>query len=452
MQVRGLLVAVLLLAAMAGGVWYSNKVEKDKEGKPAADAPPKILEIPADQITRIELVKTGADPLALKRGEGDRWELTAPKPLRADQDTVTSLAGTFTTLTSDRLIEEKAADLGRYGLANPSLSVSLTKKDGKTAKLLIGDETPTTGSFFVKLDGDPRVFTMASYSKTSLDKTWKDLQDKRLLTFDSEKLSRIELTVKGQSVEFGKNNNNEWQIVRPKPLRADGGQVEELVRKLREAKMDTAVTEEEMKKFASTFASAALMGVAKATDAAGTQEIEVRKDKDNTYYAKSSAVEGIHKITSDLGEGVNKTLDDFRNKKLFDFGFAEVSKVAIRDGDKSAAYEKRDDKWMAGNKQMDSTSVQNLVDKLRDLAAAKFHDAGFTTAVFEATVTSNSGKRTEKVLVSKAGDKYMARRDNEPSIYEIDATAFQDLQRAAGDVKEPPPPPPPAKKDDGKKK
>jgi hypothetical protein len=443
-----LLIAVIVLAGLAGGVWWSNKAEKAKEGKPGPDAAPKIAEIPSDQIRQVDLVKP-TETVTLKRGEGDKWELVTPRPLRADQDAVSSLVGTFSSLSSDRLIEEKPADLKPFGLSSPQLTVTVTKKDGKTTKLLVGDETPTSGGVFVKLESDPRVFTLASYHKSSLDKSWKDLQDKRLLTFDSDKLSRIELTVKGQTVEFGKNNNNEWAIVRPKPVRADGGQVEELLRKLRDAKMDTAVTEEETKKFASAFAGATLVAIAKATDAAGTQQIEVRKDKDNNYYAKSTVVEGVHKATSDLGEGLNKTPDDFRNKKLFDFGWSDPTKIVIVDEGQSKTYEKKDNKWMAGNKQMDSTSVQNLIDKLRDLAAVKFHDTGFTTPVFEATVTSNEGKRTEKVLISQAGDKYMAKRENEPSVYEIEKSVFEGLRTASRDVKEPPPP---AKKDEGKKK
>ena len=40
-----LLIAVALLAAAGLGLWWSNRDEKAKEGKPAADAPPRILEI-----------------------------------------------------------------------------------------------------------------------------------------------------------------------------------------------------------------------------------------------------------------------------------------------------------------------------------------------------------------------------------------------------------------------
>jgi hypothetical protein len=85
---------------------------------------------------------------------------------------------------------------------------------------------------------------------------------------------------------------------------------------------------------------------------------------------------------------------------------------------------------------MDSTTVQNLIDKLRDLAASKFQDAGGGTAALEVTVTSNDGKRVEKVAINKQGDQYLAKRENEPSIYILDSKAADDLIKAAGDVKE----------------
>ena len=56
--------------------------------------------------------------------------------------------------------------------------------------------------------------------KTSVDKSLNDLRDKRLLTVSADKISRIELVRKNQDIEFGRNKD-EWQILKPKPLRAD---------------------------------------------------------------------------------------------------------------------------------------------------------------------------------------------------------------------------------------
>ncbi len=435
MRMRGLLIATVVLAALAGGIWWSNKSEEAKAKKPASDAPPKILEIPEDQLQKVEIRKTDGETTIVEKKAG-KWEIIAPKPLPADQDSMNSVVSSLASLASDHLIEEKAPDLSPYGLAKPSMEVIVTQKDGKSRQVLIGDETPTGNGYFAGLRGDPRIFTIASYTKTSIDKNSKDLRDKRLLTFDSDKLTRVELFAKGQSVEFGKNNQNEWQILKPRPLRADGGLVEELVRKLKDAKMDLTASDEDVKKAATAFGSGTQVAVAKVTDASGTQQLQVRRDSDKNYYARSSAVEGIYKITGDAGDALDKGLDDFRNKKIFDFGWNDPGKVEVRDGAKQAAYQKSGEKWMSSGKQMDSTAMQTVIDKLRDLSAVKFPETGFGAPLLEFTVTSNDGKRVEKAAIAKTGSDWLARRENEPTLYELDPKVVEELQKAIAGVKE----------------
>jgi hypothetical protein len=177
-------------------------------------------------------------------------------------------------------------------------------------------------------------------------------------------------------------------------------------------------------------------------DSSGTQTLEVRKDKDKNYYAKSSVLEGVYKANADLGDGLDKDLDSFRNKKLFDFGFNDPTKVTIG----KASYEKSGDKWMSGGKQMDSMTVQSVIDKLRDLASTKYLDSGSGETALEVAVTSNDGKRNEKVVIMKQGAGFIAKRDNEPSVYQIDPKAVEELQKAVADVKEFQPPKTDAKK------
>jgi hypothetical protein len=57
----------------------------------------------------------------------------------------------------------------------------------------------------------------------------------------------------------------------------------------------------------------------------------------------------------------------------------------------------------------------------------------------ELTVTSNEGKRAEKVLISKPGDNYIAKRENEPALYQLDSSSVTDLQKLAAEVKPAPP-------------
>jgi hypothetical protein len=432
---NGLLVAVVVLAAIGGGVYWTNKHKADEAKKPAAGATdtPKVLSIPADQSKEIKIAKQGEDPTIVAK-TGDKWSITLPKALPADQDAVTAMVTALASLSADRVVEEKPASLEPFGLTTPREQLSITKKDGKSVTLDIGDDSPVGSGVFVKLEGDARVFVLPTYAKANFEKTSKDLRDKRLLTYNADKLTSLQLTAKGQTLEFGKNAQNDWTIVKPKPMRADGSQVEDILRKLKDAKMDTSVSDEDAKKAQAAFAGAPSIASVKVTDNAGTQSLEIHKDKDKNYYAKSSVVEGVYKVAADLGDALDKSPDDFRSKKLFEFAFAEPTKVQLQ----NATYQKTGEKWMSGSTEMDAISIQGLIDKLRELSASKFADKGAGATVFEASVTANDSKnnpRTEKVTISKDGDKYFAVRASEPGVYELDSKAVDDLQKAASGVK-----------------
>ena len=433
MKLRGLIVAAVILAGLVGTLYWSNHHKPSDTTEASADVAPKILAVKEADISRFDLKKDGAEQVGGERNSSGKWRITSPTPLPADQSAVSSLLGTFSSLNSERLVEEKADNLVAYGLDAPKLEVDLSEKGNKTQKLLLGDETPAGNGIYAKLDGDPRVFTIPKYDKTSIDKSSNDLRDKRLLTVESDKISQVDLVAKKQEIAFGRNKD-EWQIVKPRPLRADGAAVDELVRALTDAKMELDPSYDP-KKDASLFSAAAPAATAKVTAESGTQELQVRKNKDD-YYAKSSVVEGVYKVPSTLGQAFDKNLDDFRNKKLFDLGSDDPNKIEIRDVTKSYFLTRSGEDWWSGSaKKMDAGTVQELIDKLRDLSTSKFVDSGFTTTLIDLTVTSSDGKRVEKVAISKAGDNYIAKRENDPTLYQLDSKAVDDFRKSADGVK-----------------
>jgi hypothetical protein len=444
MKSKGLLTASFLLLVLSGAIWWSNKKAAKAEKAPVESTTVKLVNFPEDQIQEIEIKKRTGETVHLQRNES-KWQVAAPEPLRADADAVSSMLSTVSSLSSDRTVDEKASNLDDYGLTRPAMELDVTDKNKKTAKILIGDDTPAGSAVYAAIAGDARVFALSSYKKNSFDKTVNDLRDKRLLPFDSDKVSSIELTAKKQTIAFGRSKD-EWQIVKPKPFRAERLQVEELLRTLRDAKMDLSGSEDD-KKSAAAFGAGTPFASAKVTDISGTQELQVRKNKDD-YYAKSTAVAGIHKVSSGTGTGLDKGLDDFRNKKLFDFGYAEPEKVEMHDGPKSYFLTRSGSDWWSNGTKMDSSTVSAVVDKIRNLSASGFAEAGFAASAMDLTVTSDSGKRVEKIVLSKDGEKYLAKRENEPALYELNASTVTELQKSAADLKPAPAPvsSPPAKK------
>lgn len=442
MKIRRLIVAMSVLLVLVGTLyWSEHRKPADEVAKASANTSPAILKLDQASITQLEIKPRNAEPIALAKGNSGSWQIIQPKPFGADQSTVSSMLSSLSSLNSERVVEDKASDLKQFGLDHPAVEVDITENNNKSQQLLIGDDTPAGSAVYAMLAGDPRVFTMASYNKTSIDKSLSELRDKRLLTVISDKVSRLELIKKNQEVEFDRNtefgsNKDEWQILKPKPLRADSVQVSELVAKLTDARMDLSGSDQEAKDATSAFAQATPIATAKVTDPSGTQELQVRKSQNkDTYFAKSSVVDRVYKVDASLGQALDKKFDDFRNKKLFDFGYNEPTKIEMHVGSKAYFLMKGGADWWLDGKKVDSGSVQTLASDLRDLAASKFVDSGFANPTIEITVSSDDGKRVEKVSMVKSRDGFVAQRENEPTLYYLDSIPVEALQKAAADIK-----------------
>jgi len=437
MKINSLAIAAFLLLSLTGFLYWSNHHRPSEEStKTSADTPPVILKLDENSIQTVQLKKKSEEPVVLSKSNAGSWQITGPKAFRADQTAAAGLASALASVNSERLVEDKASDLKTFGLAEPSLEVAVTGKDNKSQKLELGDDTPAGGAVYAMLAGDPRVFTVASYTKTSLDKGLNDLRDRRFLPVDGDKVSRVELIKKGSDLEFGRNKDD-WQILKPSPLRADGTQVGDLVRELTDAKMDLASSGGNDKGLAAKFSQATAVATAKVTDESGTQQLEVRKNKDD-YYAKSTALEGVYKVDSTLGKALDKGLDDFRNKKLFGFGYSGPNKIELHNGSKAYSLARGTggyDDWWSNGKKMDGANVDAVLSSLRDMTATSFPSSGFTNPTMDLIVTSDDGKRSENVQIARAGDHYIAKRENEPALYQLDAAAVDGLFKSADELK-----------------
>lgn len=434
MKIGRLIAATLILAALAATLYWANRRQQAEDAaRLLRDAPVKVLSLNKDDISRVEIKKKGGDDVVLSKSGPQNWKITSPKSLIADQDQISSVLAALSPVDANGVIAEKANDLKPYGLTEPILKVSATVKDGKPQNLLIGDDTPTGDSAYAMLEGDPRLFTISISTKTSLDKGVKDLQDKHLLPVDFEKISRVEITSPKLNLAFG-SDNGQWVIQNPKDVRGDTSKLEGVVEQLRTATMDPGMKDQERKKAASSFSSGTPLATVKVTDQSGSQELQVRKNKD-AYYAKTTAMEGAYKVSNGLGDAINKNLDDFREKRLFDFAADNPEKIEMHSGAKSYFLTRSGEDWWSDGKKMDTVSVDSFIRAIRLLSAAKFVGSGFSTSAATLTVTSMDGKRVEKVLISKNGSRYVAKRENEPLLYEVEAKGFEDLVKSADEMK-----------------
>jgi hypothetical protein len=444
-KMRQLIVATVVLAALAGTLYWSNHrkptTASASAGPSATNA--KVISLTQDDIATLEVKKKSGDDVVLNRTGASSWKITSPKPLVADQDSVSTILYNLSPMDGATLIDEKAADLKQFGLAAPEAQITATGKDGKAHTVLVGDETPTGDSAYIMISGESKVYSVPKNTKTNLDKGLNDLRDKRLLPVDFDKLTNVEINGSKLHLAFA-SENGQWTVRSPANLRGDTSKMEAIIEKLRTATMDPGAPEAEAKKAASLYASGSPIVSLKATDAAGTQELQIRKTGDG-YYAKTTAMDGAYKVPNELGDALDKSAEDFREKKVFDFGADDPEKVELHDGAKAYFLTRTGEDWWSDGKKMDPLSVQDFLRPIRGLTATKFATSGFSSPAISLVVTSNDGKRIEKVDLAKSGSDYLAKRSDGTTLFVVAGKDIEDMQKGADGLK-PAPPPAPAKK------
>jgi len=436
MKFRGLLAATVVLLALGGVLYWSNH---RKPANPANSSTPPILKIQATAVTGLTLKPNGGQAIVLAKSGPRTWQIQAPGEYPASATTVNGMLATLGEMRSDRVIEEKAEDLSRYGLSQPSFELDFTENH-ESHEVSFGDNSPAGGGVYVTVSGDPRVYMTPRWVKDDLNQSLEALRDKRLLPVDAATVVRFDLIRNGQTIEFGRVRNG-WQIQKPQTYRTDTFQADDLLDQVTGAEWDPST---DPAKAEQAFAHGKPYAEVKLMGSTGDQTLEVRQD-DGDYYAKSSDAPGIWKVQAALGEALGRTLDSFRNKQLFDFAYAEPNQLEVHSGTTALFLNRAGGDWWSVGTKMDNGSVEELVSALRSLAATKFVDSGFTTPDIRATVTSGGGKQVETVEIQKTKDGGIAKRDDGPTLYAIDADTMSMLEGAISGVK-PATPAAPAKK------
>jgi hypothetical protein len=186
-----------------------NKQPRDLRDK-------QLLSFQDDDVVRVEIAKAGAAPLTLTRTEKDVWTIE-PGSYPADATEVRSYLSSLRTTRATDFPDDAPADLGKYGLTAPRLTVTVaTGKDGATTQqLLVGGESggEQTKQVYVKRGSQPNVFAVGEWALRSLDKDAAALRDKTVVAFQSDAVGRVVLERKeGTGVTLVRTAAGGWTL------------------------------------------------------------------------------------------------------------------------------------------------------------------------------------------------------------------------------------------------
>ncbi|MCC6278413.1 MAG: DUF4340 domain-containing protein [Oligoflexia bacterium] len=369
---------LLLAASLAlGGYIYFFEIKKVEQEEKAKEAEAKLFSLQEATINKIELVSKSGSFVLEKKDNG--WQLISPTEDSADEPTVTGLLNALTSEKYDDFIDDENMDLKIYGLDAPKTWVALTSKDGKVEKLFVGDEGAVVGKLYLKKDGDKRVLFGPSNVKFQVEKSEKDLRNKKVVKASLANIQRIELDVKRKDVvtratlEKGEKG---WVISKPVNQKAD----EEMVRRLFESVENMRANDfGDSKKPLSQFGLDRPEVTVSFYEKEGklVEQLLMGAKRDMNAFAKTKSEGTVYQIFASAVDPAALKLSDLRDKKgPLAFAKEEVSEIKFKNSLTDLSLLKKGADWVLPEtdekRSVSQVQVANLLERLQDLKVSEF--------------------------------------------------------------------------------
>ena len=169
-----------------------NKQAKDLRDK-------QLVTFLDDDVQRVDIASGGQTTTLARKGK-DGW-VVQPGDQPADPTEVRSYLSTLRSTRATDFPDDAPADLGKYGLDQPRLTVTLaTGKDGTETQTLILGAEGTQGTqklVYAKRGSQPTIYAVGDWTPRSLGKQANDFRDKTVLAFDQSRVGRVVIDHKG---------------------------------------------------------------------------------------------------------------------------------------------------------------------------------------------------------------------------------------------------------------
>jgi hypothetical protein len=162
------------------------------------------------------VIENGASTFELERVAGN-WQFTKPKNYPADQDAVTKVLNSLDNARVIEFITDSKPDLTKYGLANPSLKITLYPPDKAASETLrFGFKQPEASSNATYAQsGDPSanpVYTLPDDVLSQVSQNFDDLRDKTVMRFDRSKAASITFIGGPVNETLTRGTGGKWTI------------------------------------------------------------------------------------------------------------------------------------------------------------------------------------------------------------------------------------------------
>jgi hypothetical protein len=438
--VTSTLIGAVVLVGLAGYIYFVDS-KRPLENEPVKERV--FASTLSDDVEEVRIALASGTVTRAQKADG-HWKIVEPLEAAADEGELSSIAGSLATLDIQQEVEPNAADLARYGLEPPRIDVSFRLKGQKEPRRIqFGDKAPAGGELYAVVPGQKRVFMVGSFLDSTFNKDTFALRDKTLLTFDRNKVDRLELTRGAMSMAFSKSGDN-WMIVKPFAGRADYGTVEGAVERLASGRMQGIVETAagDLKKYGLDQPTHVMrVGLGSSTNSSAV--LSLGRTENAVLFARDASRPMVFTVAPTLRDDVFKDIGDYRRKDLFDSRSFTTSRIELRLGSETIVVEKSKgadgkDAWKNGaGTVVDTAKVDDLLSRLSGIRAQSFtaaRHASLNSPVLTATVRFDTDK-TETVTFGRSGAEVAAARPDEPGSAVIETMTFDEALKALDGIK-----------------
>ncbi|HKQ66607.1 MAG TPA: DUF4340 domain-containing protein [Methylomirabilota bacterium] len=273
-----------------------------------------VVAFDRDKVATIQIESAkGAVTLAK---DGDRWKISAPQALAADQVEAGAVLFKLRELKAQAFLTDDASGIPRY-LAKPTVRVNITEQGASTPRTVLLAPSPEkrggSASAYAAVEGQGPVVLVDGRALDELGRSLDELRDRTLLPgLEPRDIKRMRVRGGGQTVVVERSGESEWKLVEGGRGTAKSATVDNLLYALRALKWKTiaAPTGDEPAKYGIDAPTLEVTLLKADGSEAGT--LLVGKREGDQAWVKLKAAPAIYSVDAkQLGEAP-KVPDDFK--------------------------------------------------------------------------------------------------------------------------------------------
>jgi hypothetical protein len=194
-----------------------------------------------DKVTRLDIESPKGTVTLAK--DGERWKITAPQGLTADQVEAGAVLFKLRDLRAQAFLTDDATGIPRY-LAKPTVRVTITEQGAPAPRTVLLAPSPEkragAPSAYAAMAGQGPVVLVDGKTLDELGRSADDLRDRALFSgLEPRDVKRMRVRAGGQTVVVERSGDSDWKLVEGGKGAAKAATVDNLLYALRALKWKT---------------------------------------------------------------------------------------------------------------------------------------------------------------------------------------------------------------------